>query len=198
MQAAHVADTFVAMRYVTTQLRSLRIVHDASGKVVVRQVASDNSESVIAIAQWKDDATTERRQLKRRPKPSEWAEIDELVRGALRSAASMGPDGRLDAATLPGDPIEVKPEPKLGTLQTIWGVIVIIAVGVGLFFAWPYIRVFVDKSGSANGEVCKFDRDCRSGVCDYGRCAAGKRPRGDRCDMDSQCASGECRKSLCD
>ena len=191
------------MRYVATQVRSYRVSHDASGKVVVRSVDRDDKEQVIAVAQWTDAGTTNRRQLKpNRPKPDAWVEIDQAVRTALAAAASLLPDDRLDPGDLPTgsevEPAEAKPEPKLTVVGTIGAVIVLAVLGVGLYFAWPHLKVFVDKTGKANGEACKYDRECRSGVCDFSRCAVGKRPKGDRCDFDSQCASGDCRRKLCD
>jgi hypothetical protein len=195
------------MRYVATQAGPWRVNHDASGKVVVRRIDKDNSEVVIAVAQWGDAGTTGRLQTKASvPSDDGWAQIDQAIRVALDAAANMPPDTRLDPGVLPPPVKKLKadgtetdaPEPKLTVVGTIGAIIVVALLGVGIYFAWPVLKVFLDHDrGKANGETCKMDMDCRSDVCDYGRCAAGKRKRGDRCDMDSQCTSDDCSRGLC-
>ena len=189
------------MRYVVTKVGSWPVNHDASGKVVVRKLDRDQKEIVIAVAQWTDAGTTNRLQTDALvPSAEKWAQIDQAVRSALAGAANLPPDTRLDPGELPKG-VETftpgqapKPEPKMTVLGTIGAVILIAVLGVAAYFVWP----FLEKSGKANGEACKFDSDCRSDVCDFGRCAVGKRAKGDRCDMSSQCASGKCRLDLCD
>jgi len=192
------------MRYVVTQVGSWRVNHDAAGKVVVRKVDRDQKEIVIAIAKWTEGGCIERKQLETGvPSAEKWTQIDRAVRSALKAAATMQPpDTRLDAAELP-NAVDFNPnatgkeDPKISVAGWIIGFVLLAVIGVGLYFGRDYLP-FLKGSGKANGEACKYDSDCRSDVCDFGQCKAGKRSKGDRCDVSSQCASGKCRLSLCD
>ena len=48
-----------------------------------------------------------------------------------------------------------------------------------------------------NGKVCKKDKQCCSGNCSSGTCAAACQPFGASCTADSQCCGGNCSSGTC-
>ena len=201
------------MRYVSTQVGRLSVVLDSSGKVLVRKLDQRGNDVVIGVAKWSGNATTDRLQSKTTiPDKGDWRKVDEALVAELAASANLPMTSRLDPGELPaGEPVvkfgEVPADASKADVKWPVGGLIIFGLiaavlGVGLYFAWPYIKWAGDKlpdrdRGDANGTTCKRDRDCRSGVCDYGTCKVSKRSRGDRCDFNSQCSSGDCTRGLC-
>lgn len=195
------------MRYVSTEVGSWRVTHDASGKVLVRRFEK-GEEVLFATAKWSNDGTVDRLQTKVNvPSDEGWTDVDKAVRTALDAAKDMGPDPRLDPAVLPpqnpkeaADPVEglvKKPFNLFKEISFIFTVLVVIALIVGLFITRSYWLPFLKGSGAGNGEKCISDSDCRSGNCHRKVCQGVDKARGERCTEHDDCRSGSCYDHIC-
>lgn len=60
------------------------------------------------------------------------------------------------------------------------------------------VRPAADVPGcKRSGKACKEDKQCCSGICNSGTCAAACRSNGGTCTAGSQCCSGNCVTGMC-
>jgi hypothetical protein len=184
-----------------------QLVHDASGKIVVR----DAGNTVIATARWVDQRAVERAHRAHGiPSEAEWSQIQHAIGGAVREARVFPPDPTLDDGVVERpatDALRTDPQAtaakdtKVGVVG--WLVLILVAAAIAAFVlvVVPFLKKHDLMSGGskANGEACTTDSDCKSGDCYKKTCRGDAlKVRGDRCDRDRDCKSKSCSNHTCD
>lgn len=188
------------------------VVHDATGKIVVR----DAKHVVVATARWVDHKAVDRvHGILGVPDDEMWLAIQHAILGALREARGLPPDPRTDDGVVERPAIEprsekltktadVKPEVKIGIAGWIGAGFVLAVAGFAIFAVvfWvvPWLKKhdLMPQGSTANGEACTADFDCKSGDC-YKKTCRGEavKVRGDRCSRDADCKRGSCSRGTC-
>jgi len=183
------------------------VVHDATGKIVVRDAKHD----VVATARWLDHKAVDRvHGIFGVPDEKMWLAIQHAILGALREARGLPPDPRTDEGVVERPAIEPRSEKlaegadtkPVGIVGWIGMSLVVGVLGfvlfVVVFWVVPWLKRhdLMPQGTTANGSVCRTDSDCKSGDC-YKKTCRGEavKVRGDRCDRDNDCKSGSCQFS---